>query len=107
LRVPQDLAVVGYDDTAPSAHMQPALTTVRQPFNEMGQQAIKLLLSLLDTQRPGNGTWHAPGSNSRNNGFLTPSQAEEAEQQKPVHIQLPTRLVVRASCGALSDRIGI
>jgi LacI family transcriptional regulator len=84
--------------------MQPALTTVRQPFNEMGQQAIKLLLSLLDAQRPGNGTWHAPGSNSRNNGFLTPSQAE---QQKPVHIQLPTRLVVRASCGALSDRISI
>jgi LacI family transcriptional regulator len=48
LRVPDDLALVGFDDIYSSAHMIPALTTVRQPFTEMGQRATELLLSLLD-----------------------------------------------------------
>ena len=51
LRIPDDLALAGFDDIAPSAHMRPPLTTVRQPFYEMGQQAISLLLSLLEASR--------------------------------------------------------
>ncbi len=107
LRVPQDVAIVGYDDTYPSAHMRPALTTVRQPFYEMGQQAIKLLLSMLDTPHLTNGMRATTGSSAKNNVFSSSSHFEETEQRKPVRIQLPTRLVVRASCGALADRIGI
>src|SRR6478752_2670958 len=51
LRIPDDLALAGFDDITPSAHMRPPLTTVRQPFYEMGQQAISLLLSLLEASR--------------------------------------------------------
>ena len=43
LRVPEDLSVVGFDDTANASAMWPALTTVRQPIREMASSAIKLL----------------------------------------------------------------
>ena len=49
LSVPGDIALVGFDDDAPSAHVRPALTTIRQPNYEMGQQGITLLLSILNT----------------------------------------------------------
>src|SRR5947209_3218679 len=49
LSIPRDVALVGFDDDAPSAHTRPALTTVRQPYFEMGQRGIELLLSMLDT----------------------------------------------------------
>jgi LacI family transcriptional regulator, galactose operon repressor len=45
--VPDDVAVVGFDDISIAAHTQPALTTVRQPSREMGEAAAKLLLSRL------------------------------------------------------------
>src|SRR5438034_549825 len=48
LSVPRDVALVGFDDDVPSAHVRPALTTIRQPNYEMGQQGMKLLLSMLD-----------------------------------------------------------
>src|SRR6266478_2092632 len=48
LSVPVDVALVGFDDDVPSAHVRPALTTIRQPNLEMGQQGIKLLLSILE-----------------------------------------------------------
>jgi LacI family transcriptional regulator len=51
LRIPDDLALVGFDDIASSAHMCPPLTTVRQPFYEMGQRSISLLLSLAEASR--------------------------------------------------------
>ena len=101
LRIPDDVSVVGFDDTYPSALMQPPLTTVRQPFFEMGQRAIKLMLSLLEApaQARGVGGWstHSPAPAS---GSATQSQDE------PVRIQLPTSLVVRASCSA-SRRVTI
>ncbi|MEM7460300.1 MAG: LacI family DNA-binding transcriptional regulator [Pseudomonadota bacterium] len=43
LRVPEDISVVGFDDTANASAMWPALTTVRQPIREMANSAIKLL----------------------------------------------------------------
>lgn len=45
--VPDDVAVVGFDDIAVAAHTQPALTTVRQPSREMGEAAAALLLDHL------------------------------------------------------------
>lgn len=51
LRVPDDLSVVGFDDSDEAALVTPALTTVRQPLGEMGRMAVSLLMRLLDGQR--------------------------------------------------------
>jgi LacI family transcriptional regulator len=51
LRVPEDLSVVGFDDSEQAAFATPPLTTVRQPLAEMGRMAVSLLLRQLDQQR--------------------------------------------------------
>ena len=48
LRVPEDVAVMGYDDIPTAADFSPALTTVRQPSNKIGQIAAQLLFNLID-----------------------------------------------------------
>lgn len=45
LRVPEDISVVGFDDSALMGCTEPPLTTVRQPIEAMGRAAIELLLS--------------------------------------------------------------
>ena len=70
LRVPQDMAVIGFDDHFFSAYLDPALTTVRLPILEAGQRAVEMVLDRLDTQRT------------------------EVE-----HVKLPCALIVRESCG--------
>jgi LacI family transcriptional regulator len=72
------VAVVGFDDIPLSAYIRPSLTTVHQPFFEMGQRAAELLLSLVNT----------------------PTSAAPAPQNVSTHIQLTTSLTVRESCGA-------
>ncbi len=44
LRVPQDIAVVGYDDIELARYMTPPLTTVHQPKDELGELAIDVLI---------------------------------------------------------------
>ncbi|MEV8510343.1 substrate-binding domain-containing protein [Actinoplanes sp. NPDC051475] len=44
LRVPEDLSVVGFDDMPTACWSAPPLTTVRQPFAEMGRVAMRRLL---------------------------------------------------------------
>ncbi|HEY6017946.1 MAG TPA: LacI family DNA-binding transcriptional regulator [Gaiellaceae bacterium] len=51
LRVPDDLSVVGFDDSEQAAIAVPALTTIRQPLAELGRMAVSLLLRLLERQR--------------------------------------------------------
>jgi LacI family transcriptional regulator len=51
LRVPEDLSVVGFDDSEQALIVHPALTTVSQPLAEMGRIAVSLLLRLLENQR--------------------------------------------------------
>jgi LacI family transcriptional regulator len=68
VRVPDDLSVVGFDDSFQSADVTPALTTVRQPLAEMGRMAVSLLVRLLDNR-----------------------------QVEGLHIELQTRLIVRES----------
>jgi len=70
LRVPEDLSIVGFDDSEHATIAWPALTTVRQPLAEMGRTAVSLLTRLIERQR-----------------FET------------LHIELGTRLVVRGSTG--------
>jgi LacI family xylobiose transport system transcriptional regulator len=68
LRVPDDLSVVGFDGIDSTYWCGPPLTTVEQPFREMGAVAATLLLALVAGQTP--------------------------EQTR---IELPTRLAIRAS----------
>jgi LacI family transcriptional regulator len=46
--VPDDVAVIGFDDISIAAHTRPALTTVRQPSREMGEAAASMLLDYLN-----------------------------------------------------------
>ena len=48
LKIPEDLAVVGFDDIAPAALVTPMLTTVRIPQYELGQFAVEELIQRLD-----------------------------------------------------------
>lgn len=88
LRVPEDIALVGFDDTTPAAFMRPSLTTVSQPFFEMGKRAATLLLDAVNALRQPTPSWHTV-------------QRESA----PIREFLPTQLVVRESCGAA--RVGV
>ncbi len=68
LRVPEELSVVGFDDTAVAEVLSPPLTTVRQPLREMGRVALRTALRLADR-----------------------------EQLESHHVELATELVVRSS----------
>src|SRR5262249_6992410 len=50
LRVPDDLAVVGFDDVDVASTSHPTLTTVRQPIQEKGAAATKLLIDLIQNR---------------------------------------------------------
>ncbi|MEE6274313.1 LacI family DNA-binding transcriptional regulator [Georgenia wangjunii] len=52
VRMPDDVAVVGYDDISGSDFYEPPLTTVRQPFQEVGHQVMEALLTALDGGSP-------------------------------------------------------
>jgi LacI family transcriptional regulator len=48
LRVPGDIAVMGFDGLDEGVDMQPPLSTVTQPVAELGREAVRMLLSLID-----------------------------------------------------------
>ncbi len=52
-RIPEDLAVVGFDDVPEAAFYYPSLTTVRQPLAELGGQAVDMLIDNLLTPAHG------------------------------------------------------
>ncbi|MFI6208502.1 LacI family DNA-binding transcriptional regulator [Streptomyces sp. NPDC051041] len=52
LRVPDDVSVVGFDDLPEARWLGPALTTVRQPLAEMAATALRLLVRMMDGDRP-------------------------------------------------------
>jgi LacI family transcriptional regulator len=79
LRVPEDIAVVGFDDIDAASQVRPALTTVRQPFAEMGRRAARMLLELIE-----------PTSGPR---------GDESGATSFERVVLPTELMARASTG--------
>lgn len=52
IRIPQSLAVVGFDDIPLAAYVDPPLTTIAQPKFEMGQLAMGMLLNLMQAGTP-------------------------------------------------------
>ncbi len=68
-KVPDDIAVVGFDDLRSSAYLTPPLTSVRAPTEEVGRAAALQLINLI--------------------------QAGQADALT----LLPTELVIRQSCG--------
>ncbi|MDR2333209.1 MAG: LacI family transcriptional regulator [Burkholderiaceae bacterium] len=87
LGVPQDMAVVGYDDIELASYTQPALTTVAQPVQRMAGEALARLLALMAA------------------GKRVPKPAPVAEAGSTSSIQLlAPSLVVRASSGRSRDR---
>ncbi|MGX1134053.1 DNA-binding LacI/PurR family transcriptional regulator [Streptomyces glaucescens] len=52
LRVPDDVSVVGFDDLPEARWAAPALTTIRQPLAEMAATALRLLVRMMDGERP-------------------------------------------------------
>lgn len=93
LHSPDDLAVIGFDDIAILAPIRPALTSVRQPFQEMGKRAAETLLALADAPQVFEGGWYDQAPHA------TPARSN-VDTLRAVHIQLPTELVIRESCGA-------
>lgn len=69
LRVPQDISVVGYDDIPEAEFSDPPLTTIRQPMQEVGVAATRMLIQMI-----------------------------EDLQATPQQILFDTELVIRSSC---------
>lgn len=74
VRVPEDVAVTGFDGIPLGRMVKPSLTTVRQPMREMGEQAVDLLIARL-----------------------------EDSTREPVSMMLPVSTVLRESCGCSTD----
>jgi LacI family transcriptional regulator len=51
LRIPQDLALVGFDDIMVASLVKPALTTIAQPKRQMGQLAVEMIVERLERGR--------------------------------------------------------
>ncbi len=59
-RVPDDVAVVGFDDLYLAQYTTPALTTVRHPFEALGRAACRLVLAQIDGQAIPSGITYVP-----------------------------------------------
>jgi DNA-binding LacI/PurR family transcriptional regulator len=71
-RVPHDVSIIGFDDIPLASYFDPPLTTLRQPMQESGKQAARLLVETI--QNPG---------------------------RPPEQVSIQAHLVERASCGPL------
>ncbi|MEU9214030.1 LacI family DNA-binding transcriptional regulator [Streptomyces sp. NPDC048415] len=50
--VPEDVAVVGFNDVLTAQHTQPALTTIHQPIVALGREMTRMLVRVLDGEEP-------------------------------------------------------
>ncbi|HEY2671802.1 MAG TPA: LacI family DNA-binding transcriptional regulator [Rugosimonospora sp.] len=77
LRIPQDVSVIGFDDIESASQINPPLTTIRQPFMDMGKRAADLMLNAIRAVDDGE-----------------PAQGTGGEA---VRLSMPTSLVVRGT----------
>ncbi len=77
LRIPEDISIIGFDDIPQAALVRPALTSVRQPLEQMGRVATQMLLDIL------NGSEH-----------------------RTARIELPTELIIRNTTAVPKDKAG-
>jgi LacI family transcriptional regulator len=52
LDIPRDLSIIGFDDEPEAAKASPSLSTVRQPMQTLGAEAARLLLALMQQEKP-------------------------------------------------------
>jgi len=52
LRIPEDISITGFDDRKVSRYLNPALTTVSQPAEKIGEKSAELLLQLIEGNSP-------------------------------------------------------
>jgi len=76
LHVPQDIAVIGFDNRFEARNQTPPLTTINQPAHDIGYQALKLMLERLN-----------------------------GEADASTMVRVPARLIIRESCGCPRDAI--
>ena len=76
MNIPEDISIIGFDDNYFAAHTNPPLTTVFQPIYEVGQEACRMLIGMI------------------NNG----------EKQADTHIMLKTKLMIRKSVKKMNDK---
>jgi LacI family transcriptional regulator len=48
LRIPGDVAIVGFDESGETAHLDPPMTSIGVPYHRLGREATRMLLDLLD-----------------------------------------------------------
>jgi DNA-binding LacI/PurR family transcriptional regulator len=73
MRIPEDIAVVSYDETIWAKHLDPPITTIKQPGYRMGQMAAQHLIELINA----------------------------TSKLEPKTVMLEPELIVRMSCGAI------
>jgi LacI family transcriptional regulator len=78
ISIPEQMSVIGFDDTLLASRLTPPLTTIRQPLFAMGKMAARMLLRLL-----------------------------AGETLESMRVELPTSLVKRGSCAAPGQRTGM
>ncbi len=76
-QIPKDCSVMGFDDIQIASHIDPPLTTVRQPKYQMGYQAVDTMIKLLNQEE---------------------IEGEKIEGKKGKKIVLNTALVIRETC---------
>ena len=54
IKVPQDIAVIGFDDIKPSRYFTPALSSVSLKLFELGECAVKILMQVIEEEKPVN-----------------------------------------------------
>ena len=81
IRVPDDVALVGFDDIEDSRYVMPSLTTARQPLQAQGRRAAELVLAQLQ------------------------GEVEDARGAAAPQVRLQADLIVRRSCGCLDTTV--
>jgi LacI family transcriptional regulator len=71
LRIPEDIALICFDDFSAATLVSPTITVIQQPIARIGQKATEMLLARLD----------------------------QSTEEPPCKFVLPTQLVIRQSCG--------